>query len=238
MKGSQATVNKWMCFVLMGILAVSGILGPRVSVAGDREEAKVQEAVAVLNEIMLIPEQTIPPNLLANSHGVAIVPGLLKASFIFGARYGQGVLSVRSQDGRWSNPNFITLTGGSFGLQIGAQSTDIILVFKTQRSIDAITSGTFTLGADASVAAGPVGRHAEASTDVQLKAEIFSYSVSRGLFAGVALEGAAMQIDYKANSAFYNMAGLLPAQIFTDPGIQAPPVAEDLKRVLTRYASS
>ena len=143
---------------------------------------------------------------------------------------------MNSKERGWSNPVFFTIAGGSVGWQIGAQSTDAILVFKTMRSLDAITSGKFTLGADASVAAGPVGRHAEASTDIQLKAEILSYSRNRGLFAGVAIEGAAIQVDYKANSAFYNMAGLLPMQILMSTDMQAPPVADDLKRILAYYS--
>lgn len=204
--------------------------------AGNREISKASDAVAVLNEIMSIPEQEIPPILLRNAYGIAIMPGLLKAGFLVGARYGTGILVIHRPDGSWSNPVFVTLTGGSFGLQIGAQSTDVILVFKTMRSVDAITQGKFTLGADASVAAGPIGRHAEAATDVMLGAEIYSYARSRGLFAGVALEGAVLQIDYYANSVFYNTAGLLPTLILTDPSLQAPYPAEDLRRALTRYA--
>jgi lipid-binding SYLF domain-containing protein len=129
------------------------------------------------------------------------------------------------------------MTGASLGLQIGAQASDVVLVFRSVRSLDSITSGKFTLGMDASVAAGPVGRHAEAGTDVQLRAEMLSYSRSRGLFAGVALEGAAMQVDYGANSAFYNIPGLLPMDIFQRRDIQAPAVAGELRSVLKYYSN-
>jgi lipid-binding SYLF domain-containing protein len=205
--------------------------------AGSGEVGKVQSAIAVMNEIMAIPETSIPPSLLEGAYGIAIFPDLLKAGFIVGARYGVGVMTVRrAEDRSWSNPVFFRLMGGSLGWQIGAQSSDIILVFRSIRSLDAITGGKFTLGVDASVAAGPVGRHAEAATDIQLKAEILSYSRSRGLFAGVALEGAAMQVDFDATSAFYEMAGLLPMQIFTSRNLNAPPVADELKRTMKYYA--
>ncbi|MCE5243642.1 MAG: lipid-binding SYLF domain-containing protein [Syntrophobacteraceae bacterium] len=228
--------KKCLLFAILAAGALS-FFAAGSCIGGSDEESTVQSATQVMSEIMSIPEQSIPPSLLGEAYGIAIFPGLLKAGFILGARYGQGVMVVRSKERGWSNPVFFTITGGSVGWQIGAQSTDAILVFRTMRSLDAITSGKFTLGADASVAAGPVGRHAEAGTDIQLKSEILSYSRNRGLFAGVALEGAAMQVDYKANSAFYSMAGLLPMQIFMSAELQAPWVADDLKRVLARYST-
>ncbi|MCE5334277.1 MAG: lipid-binding SYLF domain-containing protein [Desulfobacteraceae bacterium] len=207
--------------------------------AGVSEEAKVQAATAVLKEVMEIPESAIPPSLLGSAYGIAIFPDLLKAGFILGGRYGQGVLLVRSEGDRaWSNPVFFKLMGGSIGWQIGAQSSDIILVLKSIRSLDSITSGKFTLGVDASIAAGPVGRHAEAGTDVQLRAEILSYSRSRGLFLGLSLEGASMQVDYGANAAFYNVPGLLPMEIFRNRNLPAPPVSEELRRTLTHFSNS
>lgn len=205
--------------------------------AGGEEVMKVQSAIEVLEEIMAIPETSIPPSLLNEAYGIAIFPGLLKAGFIVGGRYGVGVLSVRDEKRNWSNPAFFTLMGGSLGFQIGAQSTDVVLIFRTVRSLDSITSGKFTLGADAAAAAGPVGRRAEASTDLQLKAEILSYSRSRGLFAGISLEGSSLQVDDKSNSAFYNMAGLTPMQILTNREIVAPPIAGTLRKALARYAN-
>ncbi len=204
--------------------------------AGATEEARVQSSVAIMKEIMDIPESSIPPNLLKSAYGIAIFPDLLKAGFIVGGRYGTGVMVVR-RDGSWSNPVFFQLIGGSVGFQIGAQSSDIILVFRSIRSLDAITSGKFTLGVDASIAAGPVGRHAEASTDVMLRAEILSYSRSRGLFAGVALEGASLQVDYGATASFYNIPGLLPMDIFKNRDIQAPMISGELRQVLDYYSN-
>ena len=220
------------------LLAAVLALAPSVVRAGVDEESKVQAGIAVMREIMDIPEGGIPPSLLNSAYGIAIFPDMLKAGFIVGARYGVGIMTVRSsEDHSWSNPVFFRIVGGSVGWQIGAQATDIILVFKTIRSLDAITSGKFTLGADASIAAGPVGRHAEAGTDIQLRAEILSYSRSRGLFAGIALEGAALQVDYGANSAFYSIPGLLPMEIFRNRELQAPLVSGELKKALNYYCT-
>ena len=130
-----------------------------------------------------------------------------------GGRFGKGILVVRQEDGSWANPVFITVAGGSIGWQIGVESIDIILVFKSTRSLEGIMKGKFTLGADASVAAGPVGRQASASTDILLKSEIYSYSRSRGLFAGLAVDGASIQINHDANEAFYGSGHALPADI-------------------------
>jgi len=212
------------------------LLLPALSRAGVSEEAKVQASTAVMREIMDIPESAIPPSLLHMAQGIAIFPDLLKAGFIFGARYGVGVLLVRNPDNSWGNPVFFRLVGGSFGWLIGAQSSDVILVLKTIRSLDAIYGGKFTLGGDASVAAGPIGRNAEASTDILLRAEILSYSRSRGLFVGLSLEGAAIMTDYGATAAFYNIPGLLPIEISKNPNIVAPPAAIELRRVLDWYS--
>ncbi len=201
-----------------------------------KEEELVRSSIQVLEEIMSIPEQAIPPALLNNAQGIAIFPSMIKAGFILGGRYGTGVTVIRRKDGTWSNPVFFRSFGGSLGFQAGAQSIDVILVFKTPRSLDYISSGKFTLGGDISVAAGPVGRHAEASTDTQLRAEIYSYSRSRGLFAGVSLTGSSIQVDYQANSAFYGTAGLLPMEIFTRDDPNVPPVVGDLRRAISRHA--
>lgn len=167
------------------------------------EERRATDAVEVLDQLMLMPEQAIPEALLRNAQAVAVIPNLVKAGLIIGGRRGRGLISVRQPDGTWSAPSFITLTGGSVGFQAGVQSQDLILVFRSQKGVDSIVHGKFTLGADASVAAGPVGRSAQASTDEQLRAEIYSYSRARGLFAGVALDGAVMSIDHRANQRVY-----------------------------------
>jgi lipid-binding SYLF domain-containing protein len=173
------------------------------ALAGQVEDERATDASRVLSEILRIPEDRIPDKLLAEAQAIAVIPNVVKAGFVVGGRRGRGLVSIRSPDGSWSNPAFITLTGGSVGFQAGVQSADVILVFRTTRGIDSIVSGKFTLGADASVAAGPVGRSAQASTDERLKAEILSYSRARGLFAGVSLDGTRLGIDNKSNQRVY-----------------------------------
>jgi lipid-binding SYLF domain-containing protein len=171
--------------------------------AGEVEDRRADDASRVLSEILRIPEDSIPSNLLEEAQAIAVIPNVVKASFVVGGRRGRGLIAIRSPDGSWSHPSFLTLTGGSFGFQAGVQSADVILVFRSNRGVDSIVNGKFTLGADASVAAGPVGRSAQASTDEKLKAEIYSYSRARGLFAGVSLDGTRLGIDNKSNQAVY-----------------------------------
>lgn len=201
--------------------------------AATREEKRVADAADVIDQLLRIPEKTIPPNLLARAYAVAVVPNVVKAAFGLGARRGKGIIVVRQDDSSWSNPAFIALTGGSVGWQIGAQSTDIILVFKTRKGVDGIANGKLTLGADASVAAGPVGRHTSVATDLMFKAEVVSYSRSRGLFAGIALEGAGVTMDRKANAAFYGATGMTPEKIFVSSPNIAPDVANTFVQILT-----
>jgi len=205
--------------------------------ASSKQEEKVNDAINVMDEIMAIPEKGIPPSLLRNAKGLAIIPGVIKAGFIVGGRGGKGILVVHDADGGWSNPSFISFAGGSIGWQIGAQSADIILVFRTKRSVDNLMKGKFTLGADASVAAGPVGRQVEAGTDIELKAEIVSYSRTRGLFAGFSVEGSSLQIDDEANWAFYNRGGISTRDILENKNIQVPSIAKKLKEDLSKYSS-
>ena len=173
------------------------------AVAGPVEDQRANDASRVLAEILRIPEESIPGNLLQEAHAIAVIPNVVKAGFVFGGRRGRGLIAIRGKDGTWSNPVFITLTGGSVGFQAGVQSADVILVFRSQAGVDSIVNGKFTLGGDASVAAGPVGRSAQASTDEQLKAAIYSYSRARGLFAGVSLDGTRLAIDNHSNEAVY-----------------------------------
>lgn len=178
------------------------------------------DATEVLRVLSDIPEQGIPPRLFRDAAGVAVIPGMVKAGLVVGGRHGNGLLSLH-RDGVWTLPSFISVTGGSIGFQAGVQSSDIVLVFKTRRSVEGIMDGSFTLGGDASVAAGPVGRTASASTDGRLKAEIYAYSRARGLFAGIALDGAALQIDHKANAGAYG-AGASPKSIFAGDVSERP----------------
>ena len=215
-------MNLRLCVCLLGLGA---LLSNPAAWAENRQERTLNQATEVLQELARIPEDYIPQQLLAQAHGVAVIPGVIKVGFGVGARHGRGVLVVRQKNGEWSNPSFIKLTGGSVGWQIGGQSTDVILVFKNAKSVVGITNGKFTLGADASVAAGPVGRHTEAATDLKLKAEVYSYSRSRGLFAGVAIEGAALIINDNANATFYASQGITPADVLGDQSLATPAVA-------------
>src|SRR5882757_9378754 len=180
-----------------------------------RQEGKLLMASQVLEELRSSRDQYIPDRLLERAYAIAIIPDMTKIAFFAGGRRGHGVLVVRDKDGRFSNPSFITMTGGSFGWQWGVQSTDIMLVFTTRKGVEGITGGKFTLGADASVAAGPIGRQASASTDTSFKAEVYSYSRTRGVFAGLALDGSALSIDDDANELFYGKPDILASDIIS-----------------------
>jgi SH3 domain-containing YSC84-like protein 1 len=198
-----------MCAMLTGV----GLsLLPAVA-AADPEQT-VRNADQVLHEVMVIPGRAIPQSLLVEAQGIAIIPDVIKVGFVAGIRRGHGVVMVRDSEGEWSLPQFVVLTGGSVGWQAGIQGTDVVLVFMTKRSVDGLLRGKFTIGADASAAAGPLGRDAAAATDARLKAEILSYSRSRGLFLGLSLDGSAIEIDPDAQIGYYGSAPLqVPRQI-------------------------
>jgi lipid-binding SYLF domain-containing protein len=187
--------------LLAAALAVSITAAP--AFAGPQEDARAQNAVRVLVDMQAIPESAIPDKLLDEARAIVVVPDTIKAGLIFGGRRGHGLMSVKTPEGTWSNPSFVKLTGGSIGLQAGVQSADVVLAFRSDRGLESIVNGKFTLGADAAVAAGPLGRNAATATDGELKAEIWSWSRARGLFAGVALDGAVLSMDDKANEAVY-----------------------------------
>jgi lipid-binding SYLF domain-containing protein len=195
------------------LIAILLLIASSVSWAKAEPEKTAKDAIVVLQAMTKMPENSIPEKLLAEAYAIAVVPKVGEAGFVFGGHYGKGMISIRGKDGAWSNPNFITVTGGSFGFQIGVQQSDLILVFTSEEGVNKIVNGKFTLGADAAVAAGPVGRNVQASTDTSFKAEILSYSRSRGLFAGVALDGTAITIDDKANVAMYGDM-ISPSSIF------------------------
>ena len=201
--------------------------------AATKEAQRVADATEVLDQFLRIPEQSIPPSLLSRAYAVAVVPNVIRIGFGLGARRGKGILVVRQDDGSWSNPAFVALTGGSFGFQAGVQSTDVILVFKSRRGVDNIANGKLTLGADASIAAGPVGRSVEGATDIRFQAEIVSYSRTRGIFGGVALAGSGVTMDRKSNAAFYDSPSMTPEKIFASSPSVAPDIAYQFVRVLT-----
>jgi lipid-binding SYLF domain-containing protein len=178
-----------------------------------REEGKLLLASQVLEELRDAGDKRIPNWLLERAYGIAVIPDLTKIAFFAGGRRGNGVLVFRDKDNRFTNPIFVTLTGGSFGFQWGVQSTDIVLVFTTLKSVEGITGGKVTLGGDASVSAGPVGRESSAATDMSFKSEVYSYSRSRGVFAGLAIDGSVISIDDDENEMFYGKKGVTASDI-------------------------
>jgi lipid-binding SYLF domain-containing protein len=207
------------------------------SVAGERQDARLLTSTQVLSELMRMPEQNIPTWLLERAYAVAVVPTVIKVGLGIGGRRGKGVLAIRKDNGSWSNPIFVNLTGGSFGFQVGVQSSDIVLVFTSKQSIEGIVGGKVTLGADASVAAGPIGRQSSAATDIGLTAQVYSYSRASGLFAGVALDGSALTIDSRSNESFYGKPGILASEIIRSDAPSAPAPADQFLAAIHRSAN-
>lgn len=206
---------------LLAAAAALSLAVVATAAAGPREDTRAHNAVRVLVEIQEIPESAIPNKLLDEARAIVVIPDTVKAGLVIGGRRGHGLMSVKTPAGTWSAPAFVRLTGASVGLQAGVQSADIVMVFRNDRSLDSIVNGKLTLGADAAVAAGPLGRQAATATDGQLKAEIWSWSRARGLFAGIALDGAVLSIDDAANQAVYGR-GTTPRMIFEDRVAQRP----------------
>jgi lipid-binding SYLF domain-containing protein len=186
------------------IVTTLGLLVTLDAVASDREDDvnRIHKAAQVFREIMNTPDQSIPQELLESAKCIAIIPGDVKFAFIFGGNYGRGLATCRTGHG-WSAPMFVAIEGGSVGYQIGGSSTDLVMLFMNDHALQSLLSDKFKIGADASAAAGPVGRHASADTDVKLKAEILSYSRAKGVFAGVSLDGAVVQADKSGDEAMY-----------------------------------
>ncbi len=196
--------NLLVTLAAASVLTLPAVAETREAATVDtREAATLTQALTVLRELQAIPDQRVPDLLLAKAEGIIILPANVKVGLIFGARFGNGVMLVRDEDRSWSNPVFVSTGGGSWGFQAGGQVSDIVLVLTTRDSVEGITDGKLTLGADASVAAGPVGRTAMAGTSVTFDAEVYAYSKSQGLFAGVSLEGGGIFIAKKANRRFH-----------------------------------
>jgi SH3 domain-containing YSC84-like protein 1 len=168
----------------------------------DKQDDKIEAATKVLKDFTEMKE-SIPQELLKVTQGIIVVPKLINAGFVLAGKRGKGIAMVKLEDGTWSDPVFVTITGGSVGFQAGIQSVDLVLIFKNRETLQDIGKGSFTLGGDISVTAGPVGRNSTASTDYKMEAEVYSYSRSKGLFAGISLSGSAISVDTKANEAFY-----------------------------------
>ncbi len=219
------TLSAPSALLLLILTAATTFAAPRTAAAND-PNVTIRDAEAVLSELVAIPARRIPRNMLAEAQAIAIIPRVIKVGFVVGIRRGQGVVLTRDAEGEWSLPQFLTLTGGSIGWQAGVQGTDVVLIFRTRTSVENLMRGKFTIGADAAAAAGPVGRNASAATDAQLRAEILSYSRSRGLFAGVSIDGSVLEINQVANTAFYGAPS-------TQLPLVVPQSATDLRLYLT-----
>jgi len=170
--------------------------------AQDKQQQKLDASVRVIQEFGKLRE-SIPKQLMQKTEGIIIIPGMINAGFVLGGKRGKGVAMIKNENGTWSNPVFLTLTGGSLGFQAGIQSVDLVLVFLNKTALLNIGKSSFTLGGDISVAAGPVGRSSSAGTDYKLESEVYTYSRSKGLFAGISVSGSSLDIDQKANDSFY-----------------------------------
>jgi lipid-binding SYLF domain-containing protein len=224
---------------ILGLTALVSLALPGSALlAATRERDTLEAACEVLDALVTSPVRGIPQALLRDAQGIAIVPGVIKASLVIGGRHGHGVLLLREPTGVWGRPAFVTISGGGIGWQVGVQSTDLVLVFKTRTSLDRVlkSRGKVTLGADIAIAAGPIGRQAEAATDTQLGAEIYSYSRSRGLFVGLSLEGAALLLDPASTQEYYdNPAASGPLQ--ASNGVLLPPPDEKLRLKLQGWTT-
>lgn len=202
--------------------------------AADTPQERLADSAKMFDEIMATPDKGIPQDLLEKAHCVVLVPGLKQAGFVVGAKYGKGFAVCRKTNGGWAAPEAIRIEGGSFGFQIGASSTDVVMLIMNERGMRRLTEDKFTLGAEATVAAGPVGRQSTAQTDAQLSAEILSWSRSKGLFAGIALTGATLRPDNEVNQEMYG-SKLTAKEILTGD-LRAPAGAEQLISELNRYS--
>src|SRR6185437_10717415 len=197
----------------------------------DKQDDKIEAATKVLKDFTEMKE-SIPQELLKVTQGIIVVPKLINAGFVLAGKRGKGIAMVKLEDGTWSDPVFVTITGGSVGFQAGIQSVDLVLIFKNRETLQDIGKGSFTLGGDISVTAGPVGRNSTASTDYKMEAEVYSYSRSKGLFAGISLSGSAISVDSKANEAFYGKA-MDAKDLFSNSTENETASVTDLKNELT-----
>src|ERR1017187_9453204 len=211
-----------------------GLLLPALASDRDDDIGRIQKATRVFHEIMTTPDKGIPRDLLEKARCVAIIPGEEKLAFIFGGNYGKGLASCRTADG-WSAPMFVAVGGGSVGLQIGGSFTDVVMLFMNDRALQSLLGDNFKIGADATVAAGPVGRQAAAGTDLKLNAEILSYSRSKGIFAGVSVDGAVVQADHSGDKAMYGSD--VTHQEILHGKVAVPESARRLLEELAKYPS-
>jgi lipid-binding SYLF domain-containing protein len=223
-----------MRYALMAGLIPAVVITVAVPVYAQAGEEQIQNAADTFAAFMANPNQRIPKSVLRRAQGIAIIPNVTTAGFIFGGTGGAGIIVVRDEKGRWSNPIFVNLSGGSFGLQVGAKSSDIVLVFMNQRAVRTLLRQSFQLGGDVGVAAGPVGSNAVMPTDAPGNTDIFAYSRSAGLFAGVSLAGHKIAYNRERTEAFYGRAPLTAQTVFNDPTIPVMPVVERLHQTLNQ----
>ena len=214
----------------------AGVLSAGMLLAGDNAAARLKESALVMKEVMATPDKSIPQELLQSSQCVVIVPGMKKAAFIVGGKYGKGFLLCREASGvGWSAPAAIMVEGGSLGFQIGGSETDVVMLVMNKGGVEKLLSSKFTLGADASVAAGPVGRTSSANTDLQMHAEILSYSRARGLFAGIALDGATLRPDEGTNKDLYG-SQVTNKEIVTGTKIKKSAAGNNLTLTMNKFS--
>lgn len=230
-------------FLLTGTAAVLALsfyvvaLGQNGGAAKATDESvRAEHAARVLSEIMDAPDQSIPKSLLNKAYGIAVIPHVVKGALGFGGRYGKGLVAQRNADGGWGTPLFIQISGGSFGLQLGVEATDVVMVFTNRDGIQPLLRGKLKIGADASATAGPVGRKAEAGTDILLNSSIYSYSRAKGLFAGVALDGAVIKLDNNANKRVYGKKSTAADASTRKVSGPAYLVVQPFLRALLKYA--
>ena len=182
------------------------VFGGRLAANPNDEVKRVEDSITVLHELTATPEKGIPQRLLSGADAIIVIPNLVKGGFVIGAKHGRGVMSTRFESGEFSMPGFVTMTGGNIGWQIGVESIDLVFLVMNRKGVDDLLDDRFTVGGNASVAAGPVGRNADAATDAKVGSQILAYSRTSGLFAGATFEGAALKSDKDANESFYGKA--------------------------------
>ena len=224
-------------FVAAVVICIASVAFAQTAATDNADQSKavdrVKAAAEVINDIMATPDKAVPEEVMGSAQCVAVVPSMLNGGFIFGGRYGRGVASCRTPKG-WSAPAFFTIKGGSFGFQIGGQAVDLIMLVMNEKGMRDLLSSKFQLGADASAAAGPVGRHAEGGTDWKMRAEILTYSRARGVFAGVSLNGAVVKQDKSSTREFYGR--MVPFRTSLTGEIQSPDAAHPLQASLSKFA--
>lgn len=219
---ASSAVFLWTCWTLLAAPLA----------AEEKLARKVRSSTDVYTEILQVPDRVVPKKLLERARCVAVIPHIIKGAIGYGGRHGKGIVSCRNDGGRWSPPAFVQLSGGSVGFQIGVEATDLVLFFMTERGARSLLESKFTLGGDVSIAAGPAGRTAQANTDLKLKAEIYAYAKSRGLFAGISLEGARLAPNHKAIRRYYGKR-LWPDEILFEHKVpHLPPEARAFQRAL------